>query len=218
VETGCSSRSRLEFWFDFGSTYSYLSAMRIQELASEAGVEVVWLPFLLGPIFAKSGWQTSPFNIFPVKGRYMWRDVERLAALYGLPLCRPASFPQFALTATRVATAAAGESWLPAFCQAVFTREFGKGGEITSDTAVAELLLAVESSPEQWLEVARTDEAKNALRQRVSAAEQRGIFGAPSFVTADGELFWGNDRLEQSISHARSAPPVEKREGGCTRV
>jgi 2-hydroxychromene-2-carboxylate isomerase len=205
VEPDGRSRPRLEFWFDFGSTYSYLSAMRIQELASEVGVEVVWIPFLLGPIFAKSGWQTSPFNIFPVKGRYMWRDVERLAALYGLPLCRPASFPQFALTATRVATAAAGESWLPAFCRAVFAREFGKGSDITGDTSVAELLQSVGASPEQWLTAAKTDEVKNALRQRVSAAEQRGIFGAPSFVTADGELFWGNDRLEQSLSHAPSA-------------
>jgi 2-hydroxychromene-2-carboxylate isomerase len=68
---------------------------------------------------------------------------------------------------------------------------------------VAELLLAVESSPEQWLAAAKTDEVKKALRQRVSAAEQRGIFGAPSFVAAD-ELFWGNDRLEQSLSHAPS--------------
>jgi 2-hydroxychromene-2-carboxylate isomerase len=197
-------RAPLEFWFDFASTYSYLSAMRIDDLASRAGLEVLWRPFLLGPIFAKWGWQTSPFNIFPVKGRYMWRDVERLAVLYGLPLRRPALFPQFALTATRVAMAAAGESWLPAFCRAVFTCEFANGSDITDDRIVAELLQAVGRTPHQWLAAAKTDEVKTALRERVSTAEQRGIFGAPSFVAADGELFWGNDRLEQSISHACS--------------
>src|SRR5262245_30839094 len=189
METVPPSLARLEFWFDFGSTYSYLSAMRIDDLANKAGVEVVWLPFLLGQIFAKWGWQTSPFNIFPSKGRYMWRDVERLAAFYGLPLCRPASFPQFALTATRVATAAAGESWLAAFCQAVFVREFAQGGDITGEAVVAELLEEVGAKPEPWLAAAATSQVKNALRERVSAAEQRGIFGAPSFVAADGELF-----------------------------
>jgi 2-hydroxychromene-2-carboxylate isomerase len=194
--------ARLEFWFDFASTYSYLSAMRIETLASEARVGVTWLPFLLGPILAKWGWQTSPFNIFPVKGRYMWRDVERLALFYGLPLRRPATFPQFALTATRVAVAARSESWLPAFCRAVFTSEFGKGSDITSDTVLAELLEALGASPDQWLTAARTDVIKSALRERVSAAEQRGIFGAPSFVAPDGELFWGNDRLEQALAHA----------------
>jgi 2-hydroxychromene-2-carboxylate isomerase len=211
MEADQPSHARLEFWFDFGSTYSYLSAMRIDDLARKAGVEVVWLPFLLGPIFAKWGWQTSPFNIFPSKGRYMWRDVERLAAFYGLPLRRPASFPQFALTATRLATAAVGESWLPAFCRAVFAGEFAEGRDITSEAVLAELLLAVGSSPQPWLAAATTSQVKNALRERVLAAEQRGIFGAPSFVAADGELFWGNDRLEQALAHCLN--PLSPRAG-----
>jgi 2-hydroxychromene-2-carboxylate isomerase len=201
METSHPSRFRLEFWFDFGSTYSYLSAMRIEPLAREAGVEVVWLPFLLGPIFAKWGWQTSPFNLFPIKGRYMWRDVGRLAIAYGLPLIRPETFPQFALTATRVAMVADGENWLQAFCRAAFMREFGEGGEITSDADVAELLQGLGLDPEPWLAAARKDDIKQALRERVALAEKRGIFGAPSFIVPDGDLYWGNDRLEQALAH-----------------
>ena len=53
---------KLEFWYDFASTYSYLSAMRIEALAAPAGVEIVWRPFLLGPIFQAQGWTTSPFS------------------------------------------------------------------------------------------------------------------------------------------------------------
>lgn len=202
MEPDHQHRARLDFWFDFGSTYSYLSAMRIDELAGKAGVDVAWMPFLLGPIFAKSGWQTSPFNLFPSKGRYMWRDVERLATAYGLPLRHPRTFPQFALTATRVAMAAASESWLPAFCRAVFMREFAEGGDVTADADVAELLQAVGIRPEPWLAAARDSAVKEALRDRVATAETRGIFGAPSFVASDGELFWGNDRLEQALAHA----------------
>jgi 2-hydroxychromene-2-carboxylate isomerase len=57
--------ARLEFWYDFASTYSYLSAMRIEALAAAAGAEVAWKPFLLGPIFHAQGWTTSPFNLYP---------------------------------------------------------------------------------------------------------------------------------------------------------
>ena len=67
----------LVFWFDFASSYSYLSAMRIEAAARKADVAIVWRPFLLGPIFNAQGWATSPFNIYPAKGAYMWRDLAR---------------------------------------------------------------------------------------------------------------------------------------------
>ena len=80
---------KIEFWYEFASTYSYLAAMRVEAVAAAAGVAVEWKPFLLGPIFHAQGWDNSPFNIYPVKGRYMVRDMERLAAERG-PRVRPA--------------------------------------------------------------------------------------------------------------------------------
>lgn len=82
----------IEFWFEFGSNYSYLSALRIDALARAAGVEVLWRPFLLGPIFRELGWSSSPFVLQPAKGRYVWRDMEREAAKYDLPWRRPSVF------------------------------------------------------------------------------------------------------------------------------
>jgi 2-hydroxychromene-2-carboxylate isomerase len=92
--------SALEFWFEFGSTYSYLSAVRIEDAE---GVQVSWRPFLLGPIFEEQGWNDSPFNVYPAKGRYMWRDMERLCTKYGIPFARPSRFPRDGLLAARVA-------------------------------------------------------------------------------------------------------------------
>ena len=86
----------LDFWFDFASTYSYLAAARIRPLAAEAKVQVRFRPFLLGPIFKAQGWDTSPFNLYEAKGRYMWRDMERLAAE---PRCRSAAPTRFRRTA-----------------------------------------------------------------------------------------------------------------------
>ncbi len=93
-----ASGSRLEFWYEFASTYSYLSAMRIEALAASAGVEIVWKPLLLGPIFRAQGWDNSPFNIYPAKGKYMVRDMERLAAARGLPFRLPRPSPRTAST------------------------------------------------------------------------------------------------------------------------
>ena len=73
-------RSTIEFWFDFASTYSYVSLMRADELIVTSGLRVKCIPFLLGPIFRAQGWGSSPFNVYPAKGKYMWRDMERRAA------------------------------------------------------------------------------------------------------------------------------------------
>src|SRR6266581_7767160 len=96
----------LDFFYDFASTYSYPAAMRIAPLAAQAGVAVRFRPFLLGPIFKAQGWDTSPFNLYPARGRHMWRDLERLCAELKLPFRRPDPFPQNSLLAARVALAA----------------------------------------------------------------------------------------------------------------
>jgi 2-hydroxychromene-2-carboxylate isomerase len=77
--------SPLEFWFEFASTYSYVAALRIQALCRDAGVPLVWKPFMLGPVFALQGWNDSHYNLNPRRGAYMWRDMERLCAKLGLP-------------------------------------------------------------------------------------------------------------------------------------
>src|SRR5262249_62370130 len=83
----------LDFWFDFASGYSYPAAMRIAPLAATAGVAVRFRPFLLGPIFKAHGWDTSPFNLYPAKGRNMWRDLERLCEALALAFWRPDPVP-----------------------------------------------------------------------------------------------------------------------------
>src|SRR5712671_3484006 len=124
----------LDFWFDFASTYSYLAAARIRPLAAAAKVRVRFRPFLLGPIFKAQGWDTSPFNLYEAKGRYMWRDMERLADEAGLPFRRPDPFPQNSLLAARVALFGLAEGWGDRFCGAVFAEQFERGNRI-DDTA-----------------------------------------------------------------------------------
>lgn len=193
----------LDFFFEFASTYSYLAAMRVGDLARKAGVKVRWRPFLLGPIFQTQGWNDSPFNLYPQKGRYMWRDLERLAAELGLPFRRPVPFPQSSLLTARVALVGLAENWGEAFCRAAFAAEFGEGRQIADKTVIADLLRGLGVAPQSVLERTQSVEIKAKLRAETESARVLGVFGAPTFVTADGELFWGNDRLEQALAWAR---------------
>jgi 2-hydroxychromene-2-carboxylate isomerase len=195
----------LDFWLEFGSTYSYPAAMRIGALAQEAGVDVRWRPFALGVIFKEQGWPPdSPFNWQEAKGRYMWRDMERLCASLGLPFQRPVPFPQPSLLAARVALIGLPQGWGEDFARAVYRAEFGEGRQIGEPAVIGELLTALGIAPKPVLAQAVSDEIKARLRAETEEAQRLGIFGAPSFVTADGELFWGNDRLEQALAWAKS--------------
>ncbi|HXJ35706.1 MAG TPA: 2-hydroxychromene-2-carboxylate isomerase [Candidatus Eisenbacteria bacterium] len=192
----------LEFWFEFASTYSYLAAGRIERVAADAGVPVVWRPFLLGPIFKSQGWNDSPFNIYPAKGRYMWRDMERQCARYGLPMRRPSQFPRGSLVAARIAAVKAGEPWCPAFVRAVYHANFAEDRDIGAAETVRAILDAIGQPGAALVELAQSGEAKDALRVQTERAITLGIFGAPTFVTRD-EVFWGDDRLENALAWAR---------------
>lgn len=199
-----TSGPRLEFWYELASTYSYLSAMRIEAMADEAGIDVVWKPFVLGPIFNAQGWNTSPFNIYPAKGRYMVREMERLSAARGLPFMMPSPFPQNSLNAARLALIGHEEGWGPAFARAVYTAQFADGEDISDRKVLGKILSDLGRDPAPLLARMERPETKQRLRQQTEVAQELGIFGAPSFLAQD-ELFWGDDRLEQAIARLKKA-------------
>lgn len=193
--------NRLEFWFEFGSTYSYPAAMRIEALAAAAGVTPVWRAFLLGPIFREQGLNDSPFNLFPAKGRYMWRDLERVCEKHGLPFRRPSAFPRNGLLAARVACAFADAAWLPAFVRAVYLANFAQDRDIADPELIRDILHGAGLPAGEILDCAQSAENKEHLRTRTAEAAARGVFGAPTFF-AGGEMFWGHDRLYDAIAQA----------------
>jgi 2-hydroxychromene-2-carboxylate isomerase len=188
----------MEFWFEFGSTYSYVAASRVDDVAGEAGSVVRWKPFLLGPIFRRQGWQDSPFNLFEARGRYMWRDIQRLCAKYGMPFRRPSRFPRNGLLAARVACLHEEAAWMPEFARAVYRANFAEDREISDPDLIRGLLEGMNLDGEGILLEAVKAENKDRLRRQTEKAWSLGIFGAPTFV-AGGEIFWGNDRLEDAL-------------------
>jgi 2-hydroxychromene-2-carboxylate isomerase len=193
------STPALRFWFEFASTYSYPAAERIEAAAAAAGCGVEWRPFLLGPIFGAQGWNDSPFNVYPVKGRYMWRDLERVCAKHGLAMRRPSRFPRNGLLAARVACLGAAEPWCPDFVRAVYRANFVHDREIAEREVIEALLDDVGAPGAATIERALESANKERLRAQNEEAVRLGLFGAPSFTIGE-ELFWGNDRLEDAIA------------------
>jgi 2-hydroxychromene-2-carboxylate isomerase len=191
----------LEFWFEFASTYSHVAAQRIETAARAAGVTVAWKPFLLGPIFRKQGWNDSPFNIYPAKGVYMWKDLERQCAKHGVPFRKPSAFPRPSLLATRIALALeALPQRVAEFSRRVYLANFHDDVDTTSDDIVRGLLQSTGWPDTQAvLAQAVAAETKERLRRRGEEAFERGIFGAPTFLIGS-ELYWGNDRLEDALA------------------
>ncbi|MGE0035523.1 MAG: 2-hydroxychromene-2-carboxylate isomerase [Xanthobacteraceae bacterium] len=196
----------VDFWFDFASTYSYPAIMRIGAAAEAAGVAVRLRPFLLGPIFKAQGWTTSPFSLYLAKGANMWRDLDRLCGDLGVAFRRPEPFPQNSLLAARVALTGLAEGWGDDFCRAVFRAEFAEGRNIGEPAVLADVLVQLRVDPQAALAAAQSDPIKAKLRAETEEAQALGIFGAPRFITSDGELFWGNDRLERALRWAREGP------------
>ena len=193
----------VRFFYDFASSYSYLAVMRIGALANAAGVAVAWKPFLLGPIFKEAGYDGSPNLTFPAKADYMWRDIGRRAAHRGLPFVAPTPFPQRSVSAGRMALALA-EADRPGFSRAVFHEQFGRGLDIANPAVLADAARAAGLDADGLAAAAAEPAAKEALFAAVAEAKEAGVFGAPTFVTSTGEVFWGDDRLEDAIAWERT--------------
>lgn len=197
----------LEFWFEFGSNYSYLSAMRIEDLTRDAGVRLVWKPFLLGPIFRELGWESSPFVLQSEKGRYVWRDMQRQAQKYGLAFRQPSEFPRASMLPMRVAILGAEQPWMGAFCRNVMRQNWVEDSEINASECVRQALAGLVPDADGIIGQAQSEANKLKLREQTAEARRRGIFGGPTFFV-DDEMFWGNDRLEDAIAFARSGKHV----------
>ena len=209
------SRS-LEFWFEFASTYSYPAAMRIGEAARAAGVTVAWKPFLLGPLFRVQGYESSPFMQYPTKGRYMWRDVERICAAQGIAFRQPSSFPRTSVLGARIACAFEDEPWTPDFVRALYDANFAQDRDIGNESVVADCLRSCEQDALARIATAQAAPLKDRLREQTERARALGLFGAPSFRVGGQQMdsgcagVLGNDRLEDALAWARGEHPLNR--------
>jgi 2-hydroxychromene-2-carboxylate isomerase len=193
---------RMDFYFFFGSLYSYLSVMRVEALAANAGVELRWRPFNVRAIMVE---QDNIPRRNPVKMQYLWRDTERRARRHGIAFNgRPPHPVDAEFLANRVGVVAALEGWCPAFSRAVFNAWF-RDHQAPGERAHLEAQLrALGKDAAAVIARAESKEIREAFDAQTDAARKLGIFGAPTFAVGE-EIFWGDDRLEDALDYARGA-------------
>lgn len=189
--------SQIDFWFTMGSTYSFLSVMRLPDVERSSGLSFRWRPFHLLVILQEM--KHVPFADKPAKSAYMWRDIERRAAMYGLEARLPAPYPaKQSIVANLVAILGMHEGWGGDFVRAAYRRWFLQGQETGSEPNVSESLREIGQDPDRVLKLAAGEGTKSMLTAETDAARALGIFGSPTFSVGH-ELFWGDDRLDDAI-------------------
>ena len=189
---------QIDLYFDFSSPYSYLAVARIDKMAAAHGIKVRLVPVVLGAIFNRLGWQSSPFLAQPRKLAYMWQDVKRQANKYSLEFEEPTQFPIGSILPARIATAFSDAPWLHDFCLEVFKAYFARNKDISTTDTIERILKQMDLDPQEILPRASSQETKDRLKLITEQADSLQIFGAPTFIVHD-QLFWGDDRLEDAI-------------------
>ena len=187
----------LDFFFFYGSTYTYLTVMRIEEVAARAGIQVRWRPFNVREIMIEQN--NIPFRGKPVKTKYMWRDIERRAEQYGIAF---GTIPPYPVDpedlGNRVGVLAALEGWCPKYTKAVYRAWFLEHKAPGDVEHLEQILAGLGLDAASVLARANSDEIVAKYAEETETARQHGIFGSPSFLVGE-ELFWGDDRLEDAI-------------------
>jgi 2-hydroxychromene-2-carboxylate isomerase len=185
----------VEFYFDVGSPAAYLAWTQLPAIARAAGVEIEYLPFLLGGVFQATG-NKSPMEV-PAKGQYMVDDLQRFARRYGVPYAQNPHFPINTLTLMRGATGLQMREparMIP-YVDAVFRAIWVDRKDMNDPAAVGAVLEQAGFDPEQLLALASDPAVKDRLKTVTRDAVARGVFGAPTFFIGK-EMFWGQDRLD----------------------
>ncbi|MFO0571843.1 MAG: 2-hydroxychromene-2-carboxylate isomerase [Polyangiaceae bacterium] len=191
------SPAHVDFWYDFASPFAYLASTEIEALAARAGATLRFRPFLLGALFKAIGTPDVPLLGFPeAKRRYYELDLQRGAKECGVGLSFPPRFPIRTVLPLRVAcmTEARAPERLAPFIHAVFRAAWADGRDIEDEAVLRELARAV-GVDAGVVDAARSDEAKQRLRESTDEALRLELPGAPCAVV-DGQVYWGRDRLE----------------------
>lgn len=195
----------IDFWISIGSTYSYLSVMRLKSVEQASGVPFRWRPFSVRAIMVEQ--KNIPFVGKPVKMAYVWRDIERRARKYGFEPRLPAPYPlaEFDL-ANKIAVVAETEGWCADYVRAAYRQWFHSGHEPGSEPGVSEVLREFDRDPVRVVASVRTGRIEERYKRDTEEAKALGVFGSPTFVV-DGEVFWGDDRLDDAIAWFKAKSP-----------
>ena len=183
---------QVEFFFDYGSPFSYLADTQLAALERRTGASVVYRPMLLGAVLNETG-NASPITV-PAKGRYMGVELHRWARRYGVPFAANKFFPINTMRLMRGAVAAQHTECFAEYHRAIYPAFWVDGANLGEPEVIRVVLDKAGLNADLILARIEEPNVKEQLRLNTEEAVRRGVFGAPTFFVGE-EMFWGNDRL-----------------------
>jgi 2-hydroxychromene-2-carboxylate isomerase len=184
----------IEFFFDYGSPYSYLADHRLAAMAEGSDLEIVFRPMLLGGVFKATGNQSPMMETIEAKRAYGGLALRRAARAYGAAFESNPNFPINTLLLMRSAVAAQNEGVFETFHRAVYPAFWVDGLDLGDPAILTKLLDDAGLDGARLTTLAGEDAAKSGLRANTDEAVARGAFGAPTFFF-EGEMYFGADHL-----------------------
>ena len=202
--------TRLEFFFDCSSPWTYLAFVRIRDILARVPAVVTWRPILVGGVFNAVNREVYErrANPEPRKASYYEKDLQDWARLAGIRIGKPPVFPVRAVAAMRAVLAADEERALQPFALAVFGFYWGELKDISQSEVLAEAAGRAGLDAARLLARSEAPEIKDRLRVNTDELIARGGFGSPTLFVNDDDMYFGNDRLplvEAALVRARAA-------------
>ena len=186
--------STIDFYFDFLSPYAYLANSQLPALARKYGYSISYKPIDLKAAKLAAG-NTGPSTAqMPAKLKYAMADFTRWSSKYGLPLAFANVIP-VTERANKGVFYAIEKGQVEEYVNALWKATFGSAGDFNSDELLSDVAREMGWAPEEFLDYVQSDEAQGLYDQGNKAAQDRGVFGVP-IMMVDGEMWWGNDRLD----------------------
>ncbi len=193
--------SKVEFFFDVSSPWTYLAFRGVSALCAELGVDLVWKPILVGGVFnvANRAIYEKRENPVPAKKAYEEKDRAAWVRYYGMErVLRPGVppvFPVNSVKAMRGAFVAIDEGKIVPYAERLFADYWGEHKDISQDDVLGQAVDAVGMDRKAFFEKIASQPYKDKLRDATDDLVQRGGFGSPTMFLDGSDMFFGNDRL-----------------------
>jgi 2-hydroxychromene-2-carboxylate isomerase len=188
-----------DFYFDFISPYSFLAHKEIIKIEKKNSVKIKYKPILLGGLHNLHGIKAPAF--IPAKAKHMIRDCKLIAEKNKIKFKFNSYFPIRSLNLMRGVLVAEEDNYKSYYIDSMFNAIWQDGLNMNDENVIEKILKNLNVNPKTFLLRSASSSIKDSLRKRTNEAYEKGIFGAPSFVS-NNKVFWGQDRIEFALNEA----------------
>ena len=195
----------IEVFFDLSSPWTYLAFHRLRQADDAARDQIVWKPILVGGVFntVNPSVYASRERPVPAKARYMLKDLQDWARLYGLKIRMPPTvFPVNSVRAMRACVWLEPRGGLVPFAEAAFEAYWSRDEDISDPAVLDAICERVGVDARALAEAVEQPAIKARLRANTEELIERGGFGSPTLFVNGQDMYFGNDRVELALAAA----------------